>query len=169
MRKFSITVNGQAYQVEVEEIGAAPVYASAPAPVPVAPAPAPGACRCSCARPGARSGPAGCARSCAGCRARPGARCRRRTGQGPDARKYSRCMRVCRPVCEKGRRAAHSRGHEDGKRNPGCARRRNRGRRGQQGRHGQFRRRAAHDELSLWRLRVPASPFACAAAIAFPG
>ena len=36
MRKFSITVNGQAYQVEVEEIGAAPVYASAPAPAPVA-------------------------------------------------------------------------------------------------------------------------------------
>ena len=32
MRKFSITVNGQAYEVEVEEIGGAPVYAAAPAP-----------------------------------------------------------------------------------------------------------------------------------------
>ena len=42
MRKFSITVNGQAYEVEVEEIGGAPVYAAAPAPVPAAPAaPAP--------------------------------------------------------------------------------------------------------------------------------
>lgn len=42
MRKFSITVNGQAYEVEVEEIGGAPVYAAAPAPVaavPAAPAP----------------------------------------------------------------------------------------------------------------------------------
>ena len=34
MRKFSITVNGQAYEVEVEEIGGAPVYAAAPAPAP---------------------------------------------------------------------------------------------------------------------------------------
>ena len=46
MRKFSITVNGQAYEVEVEEIGGAPVFAPAPAPAyapaPVAaPAPAP--------------------------------------------------------------------------------------------------------------------------------
>ena len=42
MRKFSITVNGQAYEVEVEEIGGAPVYAAAPAAAPVAPvAPAP--------------------------------------------------------------------------------------------------------------------------------
>lgn len=42
MRKFSITVNGQAYEVEVEEIGGAPVYAAAPAPAPAAPvAPAP--------------------------------------------------------------------------------------------------------------------------------
>lgn len=42
MRKFSITVNGQAYEVEVEEIGGAPVYAAAPAPVAAAPAaPAP--------------------------------------------------------------------------------------------------------------------------------
>ena len=32
MRKFSITVNGQAYEVEVEEIGGAPVFAPAPAP-----------------------------------------------------------------------------------------------------------------------------------------
>ena len=48
MRKFNITVNGQAYVVEVEEIGGAPVYAAAPvaapvmaaAPVVAAPAPA---------------------------------------------------------------------------------------------------------------------------------
>ena len=44
MRKFSITVNGQAYEVEVEEIGGAPSFAAAPAaaPAPVA-APAPAA------------------------------------------------------------------------------------------------------------------------------
>ena len=42
MRKFSITVNGQAYDVEVEEIGGAPVFAPAPVAAPVAaPAPAP--------------------------------------------------------------------------------------------------------------------------------
>lgn len=48
MRKFNITVNGQAYEVEVEEIGgaptAAPVRAAAPvaaAPVAAAPAAAP--------------------------------------------------------------------------------------------------------------------------------
>ena len=42
MRKFAITVNGQTYEVEVEEIGGAPVYAAAPAaaPAPVAAAPA---------------------------------------------------------------------------------------------------------------------------------
>jgi biotin carboxyl carrier protein len=40
MRKFSITVNGQAYDVEVEEIGGAPVFAPAPVAAPVA-APAP--------------------------------------------------------------------------------------------------------------------------------
>lgn len=41
MRKFNITVNGVAYEVEVEEVkdGAAPV-AAAPAPVKAAPAPA---------------------------------------------------------------------------------------------------------------------------------
>ena len=44
MRKFSITVNGQAYEVEVEEVAAgassAPVVAAAPkaAPAPAAPA-----------------------------------------------------------------------------------------------------------------------------------
>lgn len=42
MKKFKITVNGQAYEVEVEEIGsaaaAAPVAAPAPAPQPAAPA-----------------------------------------------------------------------------------------------------------------------------------
>ena len=40
MRKFNITVNGQAYEVEVEEIGGAPVYAAAPVAAPAA-APAP--------------------------------------------------------------------------------------------------------------------------------
>ena len=47
MRKFAITVNGNTYEVEVEEIGGAPVYAAAPvaapaaAPVAAAPAAAP--------------------------------------------------------------------------------------------------------------------------------
>lgn len=46
MKKFKITVNGKAYEVEVEEMGGTPVaapapQASAPAPAPVAPAPAP--------------------------------------------------------------------------------------------------------------------------------
>ena len=36
MRKFAITVNGNTYEVEVEEIGGAPVYAAAPAAAPVA-------------------------------------------------------------------------------------------------------------------------------------
>ena len=40
MRKFAITVNGQSYEVEVEEIGGAPVFAAAPVAAPVA-APAP--------------------------------------------------------------------------------------------------------------------------------
>lgn len=35
MRKFAITVNGQSYEVEVEEIGGAPVFAAAPAAAPV--------------------------------------------------------------------------------------------------------------------------------------
>lgn len=39
MRKFNITVNGKAYEVEVEEIGGAP--SAAPAAAPAAPAPAP--------------------------------------------------------------------------------------------------------------------------------
>ncbi len=30
MRKFAITVNGQSYEVEVEEIGGAPSFAAAP-------------------------------------------------------------------------------------------------------------------------------------------
>lgn len=41
MRKFAITVNGQAYEVEVEEIGGAPTFAAAPVAAPVAAAPAP--------------------------------------------------------------------------------------------------------------------------------
>ena len=40
MRKFAITVNGTSYEVEVEEIGGAPVFAAAPVAAPVA-APAP--------------------------------------------------------------------------------------------------------------------------------
>jgi len=48
MKKFKITVNGKAYEVEVEEMGGTPVaapapQASAPAPAPAAPAPAPAA------------------------------------------------------------------------------------------------------------------------------
>ena len=40
MRKFAITVNGVSYEVEVEEIGGAPVFAAAPVAAPVAGAPA---------------------------------------------------------------------------------------------------------------------------------
>ena len=48
MKKFKITVNGKAYEVEVEEMGGTPVAApapqtSAPASAPAAPAPAPAA------------------------------------------------------------------------------------------------------------------------------
>ena len=46
MKKFKVTVNGKAYEVEVEEMGGAPVAAPAPkaaAPTPVAPAPTPAA------------------------------------------------------------------------------------------------------------------------------
>jgi len=48
MKKYNITVNGNAYEVEVDEIGGAPsvapIQAAAPAPAPVAaPAPAPAA------------------------------------------------------------------------------------------------------------------------------
>ena len=48
MKKFKITVNGKAYEVEVEEMGGTPVaapapQAAAPAPAPAAPAPAPAA------------------------------------------------------------------------------------------------------------------------------
>ena len=48
MKKFKITVNGKAYEVEVEEMGGTPVAApapqtAAPAPAPAAPAPAPAA------------------------------------------------------------------------------------------------------------------------------
>ena len=41
MRKFAITVNGNTYEVEVEEIGGAPVYAAAPVAAPAAPVAAP--------------------------------------------------------------------------------------------------------------------------------
>mgnify|MGYP000874117438 CR=1 FL=1 len=41
MRKFNITVNGKAYEVEVEEVGGAPTPVASPAAVPTAPAPAP--------------------------------------------------------------------------------------------------------------------------------
>ena len=40
MRKFNIAVNGKTYEVDVEEVGGAPVAAPAPAPK-AAPAPAP--------------------------------------------------------------------------------------------------------------------------------
>ena len=65
MRKFSIVVNGTAYEVDVEEIGAgaaAPVVA-APAPVAAAPAPvaAPKAAPVKAAAPKAAAAPAGAA------------------------------------------------------------------------------------------------------------
>ena len=47
MKKFKVTVNGKAYEVEVEEMGGAPAAAAAPqvaaAPAPAAPAPTPAA------------------------------------------------------------------------------------------------------------------------------
>lgn len=44
MKKFKVTVNGKAYEVEVEEMGGAPVAAPAPqAAAPAAPAPTPAA------------------------------------------------------------------------------------------------------------------------------
>ena len=43
MKKYRVTVNGTAYEIELEELtGAAPVAASAPAPAPAAAAPAGG-------------------------------------------------------------------------------------------------------------------------------
>ena len=56
MRKFNVTVNGQAYEVEVEEVGgaptAAPVRAAAPVVAPVAAAPV------AAAAPAAKAAPA---------------------------------------------------------------------------------------------------------------
>ena len=47
MKKFKVTVNGKAYEVEDEEMGGAPAAAPAPqvaaAPAPAAPAPTPAA------------------------------------------------------------------------------------------------------------------------------
>ena len=62
MRKFQITVNGQSYEVEVEEVGAsAPAAAPVVAPAPVA-APAPAAIApkaAPAAAPKAAAAPAG--------------------------------------------------------------------------------------------------------------
>ena len=62
MRKFAITVNGTSYEVEVEEIGGAPVFAAAPvaaAPAPVAAAPAAAPKAAPAAAPKAAAAPAG--------------------------------------------------------------------------------------------------------------
>lgn len=58
MKRFSVTVNGKAYDVAVEEItGAAPApVAAAPAPVVAAPAPAPAAAPAPPAAPVAGAG-----------------------------------------------------------------------------------------------------------------
>lgn len=60
MKRFSVTVNGVAYDVTVEEIGgaAAPVAAPAPMTAPVA-APAPAAAPVAAPAPAAPAGPAG--------------------------------------------------------------------------------------------------------------
>ena len=58
MRQFQITVNGQSYAVEVEEIGGAPAAYVAPAPVAVAPVAAPAAPKAAPAAPTAAA-PAG--------------------------------------------------------------------------------------------------------------
>ena len=56
MKKFKITVNGKAYEVEVEEMGGTPV--AAPAPAPAAPAPAPAAPAPAPAAPASTPAPA---------------------------------------------------------------------------------------------------------------
>lgn len=63
MKKFKITVNGKAYEVEVEEMGGTPVaapapQASAPAPAPAAPATAPAAPAPAPAAPASTPAPA---------------------------------------------------------------------------------------------------------------
>jgi len=63
MRKFQITVNGQSYQVEVEEVAAfqsapTPAYAPAPAPAPAAPAPVAEAAPAPAAEPAPAPAPA---------------------------------------------------------------------------------------------------------------
>lgn len=59
MRKFRVNVNGSAYEVEVEELGAAAVH-SAPAPAPaLAPAPKPAAAPAPVAAPKPQAVPAG--------------------------------------------------------------------------------------------------------------
>ena len=54
MRKFNVVVNGQSFEVEVDEIGAPAPKAAAPTPRPAAPAPA-----APSAKPAAGGGPAG--------------------------------------------------------------------------------------------------------------
>lgn len=55
MKKFKVTVNGKAYEVEVKEMGGAPAAAPAPqvaaAPAPAAPAPTPAAAPAPAATP----------------------------------------------------------------------------------------------------------------------
>ena len=55
MKKFKVTANGKAYEVEVEEMGGAPAAAPAPqvaaAPAPAAPAPTPAAAPAPAATP----------------------------------------------------------------------------------------------------------------------
>ena len=62
MRKFNITVNGKAYEVEVEEVGgavSAPVSRPAAAPRAAAPAPKPAAAPAPKAAPAPAEAPAG--------------------------------------------------------------------------------------------------------------
>lgn len=62
MRRFNINVNGQTYDVAVEELGASAAPVSAPAPAPVAapaapaPAPAPAAAPAAAPAPAATAG-----------------------------------------------------------------------------------------------------------------
>ena len=63
MKRFNVTVNGVAYDVTVEEIGAsAPAAVAAPAPTP-APVAAPGTAPAPAAAPAAPTAPAGSAGS----------------------------------------------------------------------------------------------------------
>ena len=100
MKRFNITVNGNAYDVQVEEVGAGAAPAAPAAPVAVL-APAAALRRLPFRRP------PGC---CSGC-------CRRRNGkpERSDARQYSGHQGQGGRFGHQGSGAAHSGSDENGK------------------------------------------------------